>query len=172
MRRRGNYSFPLVSLVPKLCLGTQGLEALLRGDRHSEGYYVSAATLVRRSKASWPRVPKQSLGTRHRRDRSPELLDQQYRTFADEADPVTQTSQASNGPVRLEWRRGENDQVDSRPTHVIHHLADALAEDDLAANGHFCRRQFAGPALQVCRRLALQAGVERRLFLARQAGDD
>src|SRR5438552_12082460 len=35
----------------------------------------------------------------------PDLLDQQYRAFADEADPVTQTAQAGNRPVRLERRR-------------------------------------------------------------------
>src|SRR5262249_28809735 len=46
---------PPVTLVPKLCLGTHVLEALL------------PLCFLPRSRASHPRVPKQSLGTRRTR---------------------------------------------------------------------------------------------------------
>src|SRR5262245_59849119 len=51
------------ALVPKLCLGTRRLEALLR-ERARTGASSSARASMRRSRASGPGVPKQSLGTR------------------------------------------------------------------------------------------------------------
>src|SRR5262245_48717871 len=52
-----------IPLVPKLCLGTRRLEALLRGCEPGAAS-GSARSSFRRSRASWPCVPKQSLGTR------------------------------------------------------------------------------------------------------------
>src|SRR5262249_26523928 len=54
----------LVLLVPKFCLGTRGQEALLRwaGVRTENSVFCQVS--VRRSRASRPLVPKQSLGTR------------------------------------------------------------------------------------------------------------
>src|SRR5215470_3371367 len=55
-----------VLLVPKLLLGNDRLEALLRGAGVPVEDSVLCRLSVRRSRASGPRVPKQSLGTRAR----------------------------------------------------------------------------------------------------------
>src|SRR5438046_2075608 len=51
-------------LVPKQSLGTHGREALLRGESEPDKLNYSSLLSVRRSRASGPGVPKQSLGTR------------------------------------------------------------------------------------------------------------
>src|SRR5262249_14089616 len=55
---------PLSCLVPKLCLGTRGREALLRRTCTGRTALLAAGRPSPRSRASRACVPKQSLGTR------------------------------------------------------------------------------------------------------------